>query len=238
MVEDRRRKRKGRQAHERAARHVDVAFAREDVRAHAAAHDVEDEVAETARNHDRKTHEKGLPEAEGRNPEERRRGEKAAEDAHERPHEGAVRVEGEGLLSDEGARDRRAEVGDEEDREEEEHHERSRRVVARQVERCDGRGVAHAEDTEHDPPLHLGDALEIAVRVLRERHDDGQRQEEIDRNEEREERRQVKPDEDVLQRDRDVEGRDERVVVGRLRRRDATPSSGSNETPCFTLKVI
>lgn len=70
------------------------------------------------------------------------------------------------------------------------------------------------------PPLHFGDALEVAVRVLRERHDDGERKEEIDRNEEREERRQIEPDEDVLQRDRDVEGRDERVVVGRFRRRD------------------
>ena len=70
------------------------------------------------------------------------------------------------------------------------------------------------------PHCSLGDALEIALRVLRHGHDDGQREEQVRRNEERREVREVEADERVLHGNRDVERDDERIVVGGLRRRD------------------
>ena len=81
------------------------------------------------------------------------------------------------------------------------------------------RRVARAVDREHQRPLHLGDPRQEVLRLARQHGDERQQQEAVDRDRDREEPVPVVPEQHVLQRQEQVEGGGERIMVRRRRRR-------------------
>ena len=96
---------------------------------------------------------------------------------------------------------------------EEEHQEGAAPGEAREVQQQQRRRVAEAVDADHDAPLDLGVALQEALRVAGQRRDDRDRQEGIDRDEDREQVEAPQADEQVLQRQHDEEGQHQAAVV-------------------------
>ncbi len=84
--------------------------------------------------------------------------------------------------------------------------------------RLSSAGTCEAQKTrDHQRPLHLGDAHEIALGLAAQRRDDGQEQEDVDRDEDGVEPVPVGPDQIVLEGQHDEEGGDQRPVVGAAR---------------------
>lgn len=91
-------------------------------------------------------------------------------------------------------------------------------MITRQIQSCYGRSVADAEDCNHDAPLNLGNTLKESVGVFTESHHDGQCQEEIDRDKEREKSDCIHTEQNVLQGNCQIERNDQNQVVAASRR--------------------
>jgi hypothetical protein len=102
----------------------------------------------------------------------------------------------------------------ENDDDEEEDEKRPALAVVRQVEQQERRRVAHAVDADRDSPLDLRGPLEESERIVGERADDGDREEDVDRDEHREGVDEAHADEHVLHRQDHEEGEQEGAVVG------------------------
>ena len=74
--------------------------------------------------------------------------------------------------------------------------------------------MTHAEHADHQTPLNLGDALKVAFRVVAHGGDDGQHQEQVHRDKEREDVCEVEVNQCVLSGDRQIERHHQHPMVG------------------------
>ncbi len=100
-----------------------------------------------------------------------------------------------------------------------EEEEQIDRLVRPEVEQEQGRRVADAEDREHQAPLDFRGSLQEVVRDALQNRKYRQEKESVDRDQDGQHRLPVDPDQPILQRDEEVEGRGDGRMVARMGRR-------------------